>query len=79
MTVIPIVIGALGTVTKRLELGLEDLEISEQVETIQITELLKLARTSRRVLEIWSDCCYSDSSEKPLVNAGVKKPKEYKK
>ena len=32
--VIPIVIGALGTVTKELVLGLENLEIRSQVETI---------------------------------------------
>ena len=32
--IIPIVIGALGTVTKGLVQGLEDLEIRRQVETI---------------------------------------------
>ena len=41
MTVIPIVISVLGTVTKGLVQGLEDLEIREQVETIQITALLR--------------------------------------
>ena len=34
VTVIPIVIGALGTVTKRLVLGLEELKIRARVETI---------------------------------------------
>ena len=37
MMVIPIVIGALGTVTKELVKGLEELEIRTQVETIQTT------------------------------------------
>ena len=37
VTVVPIVIGLLGTVTKGLVKGLEDLEIRGQVETIQTT------------------------------------------
>ena len=35
VTVIAIVIGALGTITKGLLLGLEDIEISGKLETIQ--------------------------------------------
>ena len=35
MRVIPIVIGALKTIPKRLVKGLEDLEIGGRVETIQ--------------------------------------------
>ena len=35
MTIIPIVIGAFGTVTKWLLKGLEDLEIRRRVETNQ--------------------------------------------
>ena len=35
VTIIPIVVGAFGTVTKRFLKGLEDLEVSGQVETIQ--------------------------------------------
>ena len=41
VTVIPIEIGALGVVTKRLILGLKNLEIRWQVETIQTTALLR--------------------------------------
>ena len=44
---IPIVIGAFGTVTKRLLK--EDLEVGSRVETIQTTALLKTARILRRV------------------------------
>ena len=51
VTIIPIVIGAFGTVTKGLLKGLEDLEVGGRVETIQSTALLKTARTLRRVLE----------------------------
>ena len=55
VTIIPIVIGAFGTVTKVLLKGLEDLEDSGRVETIQTTALLKTARIPRRVLETWGD------------------------
>ena len=51
MTFIPIIIGDLGTVTKGLLKGLEDLEITGQVETIQTTTLLRSAKIPRRVLE----------------------------
>ena len=51
VTDIPIVIGALGTVTKTLIKGLEDLEIRERVETIQTTALLRSAKILRRVQE----------------------------
>ena len=51
VTIIPIVIGVFGTVTKRLLKGLEDLEVGGRVETIQTTALLRKARIVRRVLE----------------------------
>ena len=51
VTIIPIVIGIFGMVTKRLLKDLEDLEVSGRVETIQTTALLKTVRILRRVLE----------------------------
>ena len=51
VTIVPIVSGALGTITKGLLKGQEDLEIRGQVETIQTTALLRTARIRRRVLE----------------------------
>ena len=51
VTVIPIVNGALGTVTKDLVQGLEGLEIRGQVQTIQTTTLLRSVRILRGVLE----------------------------
>ena len=51
VTIIPIVIGAFGTVTKGLLKGLEDLEVGGRVGTIQTTALLRTARILRRVLE----------------------------
>ena len=51
----PIVIGALGTITTGLLKGLEDLEVGGRVETLQTTALLRTARTLKRVLETWGD------------------------
>ena len=54
-TIIPIVIGAFGTVTKGFLKELEDLEVGGRVETNQTTALLRTARILRRVLETWGD------------------------
>ena len=51
VTIIPIVIGAFGTVTKGILKGLEDLKVGGRVETIQTTSLLRTAKILRRVLE----------------------------
>ena len=69
VTVIPIVVGALGTIPRGLVKGLEDLEIGGQVEIIQNTALIRTARILRRVLK---SCCRSNTSEKPSPNVGVK-------
>ena len=55
VTIVPIMIGALGTITKGLLRGLEVLEVGGQVETIQMTALLKTAIILRRVLETWGN------------------------
>ena len=55
VTVIPIVIGALGIVTKGLIQELEDLEIRERVDTAQTAALLRSVRILRRVLKTWGD------------------------
>ena len=47
VTIIPIVIGAFGTVTNGLLKGIEDLEVGGRVETIQTTALLRTARMLR--------------------------------
>ena len=72
VSIIPIVIGAFGTVPKALLKGLEDFEVDGRVETIQITTLLRTARILRRVLETWETCCHSNSSERPSADADVK-------
>ena len=55
VTIIPIVIGTLGIATKGLVPGLEDLEITGRVETVQTAALLRSTRILRRVLETWGD------------------------
>ena len=57
VTIISIVIGALGTVTKGLVQGLEDLEIT--------AALLRSAKILSRVLET---CCYSNLTEKATAD-----------
>ena len=49
LTIIPIMIGAFGTWTKKLLKGLEDLEVGGRVETIQTTALLRTARILRNL------------------------------
>ena len=50
VTIMPIVIGPFGTVTKGLLKGLEDLEIRGRVETIQTNTVLRTAKILRAVL-----------------------------
>ena len=72
VTIIPIVIGAFGTVTKGLLKGLEDLEVGGRVETIQTTALLRTARILR-ALETWGYLLSLKLQQKTSANADVKK------
>ena len=55
VTIVPIVIRALGTITKGLVKGLEDLEIGGRVETIQTTALLSLKLQWKTISEHWCE------------------------
>ena len=55
VTIIPIVVGTFGAVTKGLLKGQEDLEVGGWAETIQITALLRMARILRTVRETLGD------------------------
>ena len=70
VTLIPVLIGPLGTVIEGLEQGLEGLEIRGRLHTIQTTELLRLARIQKTRLE--ETCCHLGCSGKPSANAVVK-------
>ena len=73
VTMKPIMISTFGTITKGLLMGLEDLDVGGQVETIKTTVLLRMARILRSVLETY---CHSNSSERPSANVDVKNSKE---
>ena len=76
VTIMPIVIGAFGTVTKGLLKGLEDLEVGGRVEIIQTIALLKTARILRRVLETWGDLLSLNLQWKTSAHADVKNSNE---
>ena len=75
VTIVPIVIRALDTVTKGLLKGLEDLEVGGRVETIQMTALLRTARIPRRGLETYGDLLSLKLQWKPSANTDVKNSK----
>ena len=73
MTVILIVIGALRKVPKGLVKGLEELEIGGRIKTTRkqhCCDRPEYWEESGRSVEIW---WYSDSRERPSINAGMKK------
>ena len=49
--VVPVVIGALGSITKKLNEWLEKLELTVNIVLLQKTTLLETARILRKVLE----------------------------
>ena len=70
--IIPIGIGAFGTVTKGLLKGLKDLKVGRWAETNRTTTLLKTARLLRRVQETWRDLLSFKLHWKPSANADGK-------
>ena len=75
VTIVPIVISALGTITKGILKGLEDLEVGGRVETIQTTTLLRTARSWDESWRLEETCCHLNSSEKPSANTDVESSK----
>ena len=55
VTMMLIVIGALGTIPKGLVKGLEELKIGGFAETIQTTAFLRSVKMLRRILETLGD------------------------
>ena len=77
VTIIPIVIGGLGTITKWFAQGLEDLKITERTEVVQTKALLRPAQILRRVLETWGDLLSLILFGKLSAKADVKNDKLY--
>ena len=73
MTVLLIIIGALGTVTKGWVKGLEDLEIRKRVDSIQTTALLRSSRIRKECWGLEEICCHLDSSEKTSTDNQMSK------
>ena len=69
VTVISIIVGALRTVLKNLEERLGQREISERIETIEMTTQLGTARILRYVLESKGDLLSLSLSEKLPVRS----------
>ena len=62
----------LRTISKGLVKGLKNIDIREQVDSIQTTALLRLARIREESWSLEETCCHSNSSERPSANAGGK-------
>ena len=75
VTVILSVIGASGTFTKGLVQEMEDLEITERLQTIQTTALLITIRIVRRDLR-FEGTCFSESSGNPSDTVNIKNSKK---
>ena len=75
VTVIPIVTGAFGTVTKGLVQGLEDLKKLYEWKSSKLQHCWDQPEYWE---ESWrlEETCHSNSNEKPLTNAGVKNSKK---
>ena len=76
MTILPIVIGAFGKVTKGLLKGLEDLDAGGRVETIQSTAYWKRSEYWEGSWRLEETCCHSNSSERPSGKTDEKNSNE---
>ena len=72
--IIPIGIGAFGTVNQGLLKGLEDLKIRGRMETIRTTLLSGTARILRSLGDLRRLAVTKKFSERPSANADVKNP-----
>ena len=72
VTIIPILIGAFGTVTKGLLKGLEDLEVGGRVETIQLQYYWEQPEYWEESWGHKETCCHLNTSEKPLAKTDMK-------
>ena len=65
VTVIPVVVGALGTIPWNWERNVEELEIRGRIKTLQATEPVKVSWNTEKNSEV--TCCHLDFSEKPQL------------
>ena len=72
VTIIPIVIGAFGTVTKGLLKGLADLDVGAWEETIIQQHYWKRLEYWEESWRLEETCCHSISSKRPSADGDVK-------
>ena len=70
-TIIPIVIGAFGTVTKELLKGLEELELVEEWRQSKQQHYWEQPEYWEESWRLQENCCHSNSSERPSADADV--------
>ena len=66
VTVIPFAIGALGTISKGMVKGQENLEKSEDHQAYSIIKISQ--NTDKSSVDLEEICCHSNSSGKPSAN-----------
>ena len=76
VTIIPIVIGAFGTVTKGLLKGLEDMEVADGGRPSKRQYFWERTEYWEESWRLEETCCHSDSSERPSAYADVKNSNE---
>ena len=76
VTIVPIVIGALGTIIRGLLKDLEDLEVGGRVWDYPNDSIAENGQNPADVFwKLEETCCHSNSSEKPSANTDVKNSK----
>ena len=75
VAIIPIVIGAFGTVTKGLFKGLEDLEVGGEWRPSKRQHYWERPGYWEGSWRVEETCCHSNSSERPSANTEVKNSK----
>ena len=76
VTIIPIVIGAFGTVTKIFLKGLEELELADEWRPSKLLHYWERPEYWEESWSVEEACCHSDSSEKTSANADAKTSNE---
>ena len=75
VTIVPIVIGAFGTITKGLLKGLKDLEVGGRVRLSKWQHFWERPEYWEESWILEETCCHSNSREKPSANTDVKNAK----
>ena len=78
VTIVPIVIGAFGTVTKGLLKGLRTWELADEWRLSKWQHYWERPEYRGESWRLEETCCHSNSSEEPSTNTDVKNSKGVK-